>query len=298
MDTVPYKRLITTLAWVALVLSVSVIVSVLANLSDLHTVNIVIDSISGITQGFLANIVGITGLFAFSAGVVSAVNPCGFAMLPAYLGLYMSTSIYEKDSTHYGKMILKGLFIGCCVGLGVLSLFLFVGLITGFALNFIRSIMEWVGLLLGVGLITIGIWLMNGGRLYTSLTARIGQSIGNPTQISLKGFFLFGVSYGVASLSCTLPIFLSVVGINLNGSSIYDSMMQFALYGAGMGSMILFVTLSMAILKGVMIRYIKLALPYVERIGFFLVVLSGMYIVFYWMTIGGVQIIGLYPALK
>ena len=297
MDTVPYKRLITTLAWVALVVSVSVIVSVLANLSDLHTVNIVIDSISGITQGFLANIVGITGLFAFSAGVVSAVNPCGFAMLPAYLGLYMSTSIYEKDSTHYGKMILKGLFIGCCVGLGVLSLFLFVGLITGFALNFIRSIMEWVGLLLGVGLITIGIWLMNGGRLYTSLTARIGQSIGNPTQISLKGFFLFGVSYGVASLSCTLPIFLSVVGINLNGSSIYDSMMQFALYGAGMGSMILFVTLSMAILKGVMIRYIKLALPYVERIGFFLVVLSGMYIVFYWMTIGGVQIIGLYPAL-
>ena len=297
MDTVPYKRLITTLAWVALVLSVSVIVSVLANLSDLHTVNIVIDSISGITQGFLANIVGITGLFAFSAGVVSAVNPCGFAMLPAYLGLYMSTSIYEKDSTHYGKMILKGLFIGCCVGLGVLSLFLFVGLITGFALNFIRSIMEWVGLLLGVGLITIGIWLMNGGWVYTGLTARIGQSIGNPTQISLKGFFLFGVSYGVASLSCTLPIFLSVVGINLNGSSIYDSMMQFALYGAGMGSMILFVTLSMAILKGVMIRYIKLALPYVERIGFFLVVLSGMYIVFYWMTIGGVQIIGLYPAL-
>ena len=293
MDTVPYKRLITTLAWVALVLSVSVIVSVLANLSDLHTVNIVIDSISGITQGFLANIVGITGLFAFSAGVVSAVNPCGFAMLPAYLGLYMSTSIYEKDSTHYGKMILKGLFIGCCVGLGVLSLFLFVGLITGFALNFIRSIMEWVGLLLGVGLITIGIWLMNGGRLYTSLTARIGQSIGNPTQISLKGFFLFGVSYGVASLSCTLPIFLSVVGINLNGSSIYDSMMQFAVYGAGRGAMILFVTLSMAILKGVMIRYIKLALPYVERIGFFLVVLSGMYIVFYWMTIGGVQIIGL-----
>ena len=177
MDTVPYKRLITTLAWVALVLSVSIIVSVLANMSDLHTVNIVIDSISGITQGFLANIVGITGLFAFSAGVVSAVNPCGFAMLPAYLGLYMSTSIYEKDSTHYGKMILKGLFIGCCVGLGVLSLFLFVGLITGFALNFIRSIMEWVGLLLGVGLITIGIWLMNGGRLYTGLTARNGQSI-------------------------------------------------------------------------------------------------------------------------
>ena len=45
MDTVPYKRLITTLAWVALVLSVSIIVSELADMSDLHTVNIVIDAI-------------------------------------------------------------------------------------------------------------------------------------------------------------------------------------------------------------------------------------------------------------
>ena len=27
--------------------------------------------------------------YAFGAGMVSAVNPCGFAMLPAYLGLYL-----------------------------------------------------------------------------------------------------------------------------------------------------------------------------------------------------------------
>ena len=57
-----------------------------------------------------------------------------------------------------------------------------------------------------------------------------------------------------------------------------------------MGSMIMFVTLSMVALKGVMIRYIKSVLPYVERIGFLLVVVSGMYVVFYWLTIGGLRI--------
>ena len=29
--------------------------------------------------------------YAFGAGMVSTVNPCGFAMLPAYLGLYLGS---------------------------------------------------------------------------------------------------------------------------------------------------------------------------------------------------------------
>jgi len=291
MDTVPYKRIITTVAWVALALSVSIIASILANLTNFQGVNTAMESVSGAVQGLLSNVVGATGLFSFSAGVVSAVNPCGFAMLPAYLGLYMSMGIDDKTSIHYRQMILKGLFIGCSVGFGILSLFLLVGLITGFALTLLRSVMEWVGIALGICLISFGIWLTNGGRIYTNVTARIGQSIGNPNQINLKGFFLFGDSYGIASLSCTLPIFLAVIGVNLRASSIYDSMLQFGLYGIGMGSMIMLVTLSMVALKGVMIRYIKSVLPHVERIGFLLVVVSGMYIVFYWITIGGVRII-------
>ena len=38
--------------------------------------------------------------FAFGAGIVAAVNPCGFAMLPAYLSLYLGTEEagYEKRS--------------------------------------------------------------------------------------------------------------------------------------------------------------------------------------------------------
>ena len=290
MYMAPSKRVITTFAWVVLVVLVCVLGSVVTNLTDLRAVNTIAESLSGTTQGFLADVSAVTGLFAFSAGVVSAVNPCGFAMIPAYLGLYMATSSADKDSTHYGKLLLKGMFIGCSVGFGILSLFLLVGLITGFALTFVRSVMEWVGLLLGICLIAFGIWLMNGGRIYTRFTAKIGHSIGDPTQINLKGFFLFGVSYGIASLSCTLPIFLAVVGINLNEDSVYDSILQFGLYGMGMGSMIMFVTLSMVILKGVIVTYIKSVVPYVERIGFLLVVLAGMYIVFYWMTIGGLQI--------
>lgn len=37
--------------------------------------------------------------YAFGAGMVSTVNPCGFAMLPAYLSLYMGA----KDSEFYQR---------------------------------------------------------------------------------------------------------------------------------------------------------------------------------------------------
>ena len=34
--------------------------------------------------------------YAFGAGMVAAVNPCGFAMLPVYLSLYLGA-----DDAHY-----------------------------------------------------------------------------------------------------------------------------------------------------------------------------------------------------
>ena len=43
----------------------------------------------------------------------------------------------------------------------------------------------------------------------------------------------------------------------------------------------------MAIFKGAMMRTVRRALPYIQPIGSSLMVVAGMYIVFYWSTIGG-----------
>ena len=42
--------------------------------------------------------------FAFVAGMVSTVNPCGFPMLPAYLGLYLSS----EDAGSGGRVAAHG----------------------------------------------------------------------------------------------------------------------------------------------------------------------------------------------
>jgi cytochrome c biogenesis protein CcdA len=139
----------------------------------------------------------------------------------------------------------------------------------------------------GILLVMAGGWLIGGGRLYTGLAARAASHIGEPSQIGIKGYFLFGISYGTASLSCTLPIFLAVLGVNIAGVSLWISVGQFFLYALGMGVVIMGLTLGMAFFKGTMVNGLRKALPYIQPIGATLMVIAGVYIIFYWLTLGG-----------
>mgnify|MGYP001299563994 CR=1 FL=1 len=57
--------------------------------SGIDDVNLFVERLSGDSSGWLGGLVGASALFALAAGMASAVNPCGFAMLPAYLGMYL-----------------------------------------------------------------------------------------------------------------------------------------------------------------------------------------------------------------
>jgi len=128
--------------------------------------------------------------------------------------------------------------------------------------------------------------MVGGGKLYTGLAARAAGRMGDPGQVGTKGYFMFGLSYGTASLSCTLPIFLAVVGIGVAGLSLQTVVSNFFLYALGMGLVIMVMTLGMAIFKGAMVKLMRKALPYIQPVASVFMVVAGMYIVFYWLTIG------------
>ena len=132
-----------------------------------------------------------------------------------------------------------------------------------------------------------GAWLLRGGELYTSLAQRAANRLGDPGRSNIRGYFLFGLSYGVASLSCTLPIFLAVIGSSFAVSGVASSFAQFALYALGMGVVIIALTLSMALFRGAMLGGMRKIMPYVHPIGTWLMIVAGAYIVFYWLTLGG-----------
>ena len=259
------------------------------NRDGIDGVNFFVERLSGGSSSLLGDL----GLwaplgFAFAAGMASAVNPCGFAMLPAYLGLYLGESDQGRQNVNPVRQAGRALLVGGIVTSGFVVLFGSAGIIMGLgARSLVVDVLPWLGLIIGIALALVGAWMVGGGKLYTGFAAQAASRIGDPGQVSPRGYFLFGLSYGTASLSCTLPIFLAVVGTSLAVSNLLVSMGQFFLYAFGMGLVIVVLTLGMAFFKGAMVGALRKALPYIQPVGSWLMVVAGAYIVFYWLTIGG-----------
>ena len=232
--------------------------------------------------------------FAFGAGIVAAVNPCGFAMLPAYLSLYLGNQETGFERRSPLERALQALLIGGAVSLGFVLLFGAAGVIVSAGGSAILGTMPWVGAVIGAVLILMGLWMLAGRTLYTGVFERLAGRVGDPKSMSVRGFFLFGLAYGLASLSCTLPVFLAVMGGSLTAGSFAAGAGRFLGYGLGMASVLLILTLALAFFKGGVVSRLRKATPYVQPISAALLVLAGAYIVFYWwpVLVGGTPPVG------
>ena len=261
---------------------------ILGSDTGIDGVNRFVERLSGNSSSFLTGLVGVSSVFALAAGMASAVNPCGFAMLPAYLGLYLGANS-EQETGSPVRQLWRALLIGGAVTGGFVVLFGIAGTLIGLGASFVANLLPWIGLVVGVVLAIAGAWLVSGGKIYTGVAARAAAHIGEPGQLGVKGYFLFGVSYGTASLSCTLPIFLAVLGVSASDAGLLNIMANFFLFALGMGLVIMALTLGMAFFKGSMVGVLRKALPYIQPIGAWLMVIAGIYIIFYWLTIGGLM---------
>ena len=251
-------------------------------------VNGFVEALSGSSSSRLGDL-GLFALlgFAFAAGMAASVNPCGFAMLPAYLGLYLGSNETAKSRSNPIQDLAKALLVGAVVTAGFVLLFGVAGLVIGGGAQFVVGIIPWLGLTIGILLVIGGSWLLGGGKLYSGLATRAASHIGNPNQVGIRGYFLFGLSYGTASLSCTLPIFLAVVGTSLGVADIPVALGQIVLYGMGMGVVIIALTVGIALFKGSMVGTLRKVLGFIQPLSSWLMLVAGSYIVFYWLTIGG-----------
>ncbi len=246
-----------------------------------------INTLSQLASTWLGRVADFLPLgYAFGAGMVAAVNPCGFAMLPAYLGLYLGTNEGQFIRTSARRRFAQALLVASAVSAGFVTLFGVAGLIIAAGGSFVVGAFPWIGLSIGALLVNLGLWLLTGRTLYAGLTERLAVRLGHPGQKGIRGFFLFGLTYGTASLSCTLPIFLSVVGSALTVQGYLSGVTQFVSYALGMGLVIVVLTLALALFKGVVVGLLRRTLPYFQTLSAVLLLLAGVYLVYYWLTVG------------
>ncbi|MDA0677368.1 MAG: cytochrome c biogenesis protein CcdA [Chloroflexi bacterium] len=228
--------------------------------------------------------------FAFGAGMVATVNPCGFVMLPAYLGMYVGDDIADKNQAdskaRLVQHLVKALYVSVALGLGFVVLFGAVGLLVSAGARSVATAFPWISLTLGFGMTLLGAYLFAGGKLYTGVAQSAASHIGDPRDQSLRGYFLFGISYATASLSCTLPIFLGIVTASLASDGVAGAVTQFLAYALGMAFVITVLTISIAIFKGALVNQFRKLMPYLNSISAGILIVVGGYLIFYWLTEG------------
>ncbi len=215
--------------------------------------------------------------FPLSAGLVAAFNPCGFAMLPAYVSYFLG--LESDDETNMAKNVIRGLVVGLTMTLGFIAVFGLVGILTSTIVSegAINSRIPYATVGFGVLMVPLGIAMLRGYEPKLNIPRL--QLGGGSSQ--LPSVFLFGVSYAVVSISCTIGIFLSVVASSFDDGSIADGTAQFVAYGAGMGLVIMVLTIGVALARSSVATNMRKVLPHVNKISGVMLVLAGIYLTIY-----------------
>lgn len=112
----------------------------------------------------------IEGAFAlaFTAGLVASVNPCGFAMLPAYLSYFMGLQD-ERDEPGRAASVLQGFVVGGVVSAGFIVVFALVGVPIALGTRSVIGAIPWAAIIVGLGLVGLGIAMLAGYQLQVGL---------------------------------------------------------------------------------------------------------------------------------
>jgi cytochrome c biogenesis protein CcdA len=217
----------------------------------------------------------VRGSFAYSflLGVLAAVNPCGFVLLPAWLIAYMGGESRRADPLP--RRLGRALGVGARVSAGFLAVFLAVGLVSRLATQWLERQARWAALAIGLALVVGGLRMLGGWRPRLVLPDVGGER---------RGPVLFGVAYAVASIGCTIGFLTTAVLGTVATEGFASGVASLALYGAGMSLVVVALTVSLALATDVLVRGLRRVSRVLDPIAGVAVTLTGVYLTWYWWS--------------
>ena len=194
-------------------------------------------------------------------------------MLPAFLSFYLGAD--ERRLPRAASRVLQGLLVGALVTVGFLGFFALVGLPVSYGVGAVARAVPWAGLATGGALVIGGLLTLLGRHLRLAVPLRVQPR----RERRLGAMLLFGIGYGAASVGCTLPLFLTLVGASLSGGG---KITTFLAYGAGMAVVLMALSVLVALAREGAARAVRPLLPYMNRIAGLLLLASGGYLAYYW----------------
>ncbi|WP_432034260.1 cytochrome c biogenesis CcdA family protein [Streptomyces antibioticus] len=211
---------------------------------------------------------------ALGAGILAAVNPCGFALLPAYLSLL----VLGDDGPSRTVAVGRALAATAAMTVGFAAFFGVFGLLIQPVAGQVQEHLPWFTIAFGLLITTAGVWLL-AGRQLPALAPKLRRA---PTVTrSVPSMALFGMAYATASLGCTIAPFLAIVVSSFRSGSAVEGIVLFTAYAAGMGLIVGAASLAVALTRTTAVTRLRRLGAIAPRLGGGLLLLVGVYVAYY-----------------
>ncbi|MCP4850530.1 MAG: hypothetical protein GY900_02205, partial [Actinomycetia bacterium] len=186
----------------------------------------------------------------FTLGIVTAINPCGFAMLPTWLGYFLGSDTADGEARP--EQVLRGLSVSLILTAAFVLVFGALGLAVNTVVSeeAIATKTPWVTVILGAAFVPYGLFMLTGRQLRIPFF----KPARGPSTTELWSVLGFGVSYAVVSIGCSAPIFLLHVAGSFGRDGIVDGIAVYLAFAAGMAAVVTSLTLSLAVARGGLTR--------------------------------------------
>ena len=215
--------------------------------------------------------------FPLAAGLIAAFNPCGFAMLPAYLAYFLGHELKSPPDGYQG--FLNGVKVSVTLSAGFVFVFALVGILTNTVIseNSIEERAGYITLPIGIILILLGLAMIRGYQPNIKIPSLHIKNFNR----QLPSIFLFGVSYAIVSIGCSAPIFFITVGSSFSRDGVINGVAVFITYALGMSIVVTFLTISLSLTRTMIAKNMRRILPYLSPISGLLLTGAGFFLASY-----------------
>ena len=214
---------------------------------------------------------------SFGGGLLAAVNPCGFVLLPTYLMYFLGVS--GRPGTQRST-VRRALLVSAALSAGFMTIFIIVGGVSRLFTDWLNQNAKYVSLLIGVALVILGIAMLFGYRLPFS-TPKLETGKRDQTVASM---YVFGLAYAIASIGCTIGPFSAIVLGTIDTDGFFQGIIAVVLYGVAMSLLITTLTVTLALAQGGLLKSLRVGMTYVEIASAVIMILSGLYLTWYWFN--------------
>ena len=279
---------------------------VVYDVSGVQNSNQLQSTISSALSGKAAPISFVTvSVFALAAlaGITTFFSPCAFPMFPGYMGLFLGLNAGEAragttSKASYGGAARRAVLAGSSTALGMMVVFVVLGVALIFAANAINGYVPDLLIAVGVVLVALGallltnlqywkivtpfqnLWYRLGGKRpeenLSSLTSQPGQGL------YLK-LFSYGMGYAAAAAGCVAPVILSAIIAGL-ALGLWGGILNTLIFGLTAAVLMIVVTVVLGVAGKRYVNQLKALTPVIKKVSAVALILVGVYLVYFYYT--------------